>query len=187
MSSFKVKLSRIQFPEICPVCMEEAEDLVFVTILNRAGDDFDVSSWKRRQDRIEVALEASRGSTTFAVPTCMRHGSKSVRSLRTKLIAVLGFFIMFYPILFYLLQINVALNYSRPLNPPLIGFLVTSFTLFLFFIYGFFPRALERALRFHNVSRVHDSLDISISNPEYLTQFLKMNKMNSEVSNDETN
>ncbi|MFX1483958.1 MAG: hypothetical protein ACFFCP_12325 [Promethearchaeota archaeon] len=186
MSSVKVKLSRIQFPDLCPVCMEEAEDLVFVTIMDRAGDDFDVSSWKRRQDRIEVALEAARGSTTFAVPTCIRHGSKSVRSLRTKLIAVLGFFIMFYPILFYLLQINVALNYSKPLNPPMLGFLITSFTLFLFFLYGFFPRALERALRFHNVSRMHDSLDVSISNPEYRIQFLKMNEMYSEVLKNET-
>ncbi|MFW9925679.1 MAG: hypothetical protein ACFFDM_02815 [Candidatus Thorarchaeota archaeon] len=166
--------------------METAEDLVFVTILERAGDDFDVSSWNRKQDKIEVALEAARGSTTFAVPTCMSHGSKSVRSLKTKLIAVVGFFIMFYPILFYLLQINVALNYSRSLTQPLLGFLITSITLFLFFVYGFFPRALERALRFHNVSRIQDSLEISISNPAYRTHFLKMNEMYSKTLNGET-
>lgn len=186
MSSIKVKLSKIQFPELCPVCLSDAEDLVFVTIIERAGDDFDASSWNSGKDKTKVALDATRGATTFAVPTCMSHGSNSVRSLRTKLIAVIGFFILFYPILFFLLQINVALVYSRLLLPPLLGFLVTSFTLILFFLYGFFPRALERARRFHDVSRVKDSLFLSILNPEYRDLFRELNEMYTEIVQKET-
>lgn len=182
MSSVKVKLSKIQFPELCPVCLRDVEDLVFVTILERGGDDYDASSWTSGKDKTAVALDAARGATTFAVPTCMSHGSKSVRSLKTKLIAVLGFFILFYPILFFLLQINLAFVYSGILLPPLLGLFVTSFTLILFFLYGFFPRALERALRFHDVSRVKDSLYLSISNPEYRKQFLELNEMYTEES-----
>jgi hypothetical protein len=180
LSSIKVKLSKIQFPELCPVCLSEPEDLVFVTIIERAGDDFDVSSWDSGKDKTKLALNAAKGATTFAIPTCIRHGSKSVRSLRTILIAVLGFFILFYPILYFLLQINLALVYSRVLLPPLLGFLVTSSVLILFFLYGFFPRGIERALRFDDVSRVKDSLFLSISNPEYRKQFLKLNEMYSE-------
>lgn len=176
MSSIRARLSKIQFPELCPVCQNDVEDLVFVTIIEKAGD-FDPSSWSNGSDKTKFALNAARGYTTFTVPTCMRHGSKSVRFLWTKLIAVIGFFILFYPILFFLLQINLALIYSRSLLPPLLGFLITSLTLMWFFLYGFFPRALERALRFQNVNRVSDSLLISISNPEYRDQFLELNEM----------
>ncbi len=156
-----------------------------MTIVEKAGD-FDPSSWSDGSDKTKLALTAARGYTTFAVPTCMRHGSKSVRFLWTKLIAVIGFFILFYPILFFLLQINVAVVYSMPLLPPLLGFLSTAFILMWFFLYGFFPRALERALRFQDVSRVNDSLLISISNPEYRDQFLELNEMHSEILHDET-
>jgi hypothetical protein len=172
-------LSKIQFPELCPVCLGNPEDLVFVTIVERGGD-FDPSSWRSRGDKANLALDAAKGYTIFTVPTCMSHSSTSVRSLRTKLIPVICFFILFYPILFFLLQINVALVYSRPLLPPLLGVLVTSLVLLLFFLYGFSPRALERALRFQDVSRVNDSLLVSISNPEYRDQFLELNKMHAD-------
>lgn len=180
MSSIKVKLTKIQFPEICPVCLDDAEDLVFVTIVEKARDDFEALAWNNGKDKTKAALDTARGATTFGVPTCMSHGSKSVRSFRTKMIAVLGFFIMFYPILFYVLQINLALTYSRPLIPPATGFLVTFTALFLFLLYGFFPRALERALRFHNVSRAKDSVFLSISSSEYRNHFLEMNEMFSD-------
>ena len=54
-----------------------------------------------------------------------------------------------------------------------------------FFLYGFFPRSLERALRFQDVSRVNDSLLVSISNPEYRDQLLELNEMYSEKLYDE--
>ena len=184
MSTIKVKLSKIQFPELCPVCLNDAEDLVFVTIIERAGD-FDPTSWSKGSDKSKLALNAARGYTTLAVPTCMSHSSKSLRLLRTKLISVIGFFILFYPILFFLLQINVALVYSKPLLPPFLGLLVTSLTLMWFFLYGFFPRSLERALRFQDVSRVNDSLLVSISNSEYRDQFFELNEMYSEKLYDE--
>jgi hypothetical protein len=130
------------------------------------------------------ALGAAKGATTFAIPTCMRHGSKSVRSLKTKLIAALGFFVLFYPILFFLLQINVALVYSRPLLQPLLGFTGTSALLIMILLYGLFPRALERAIRFHNVSRARDSVLLTVSNIEYNRQFLDLNEMTADIVED---
>jgi hypothetical protein len=177
LSRIRVKLSRIQFPEICPVCLEDPEDLVFVTILEKTHD----GTWAKQQDKLEIALNAARGATTFAVPTCMRHGSKSVRSLRTRLIAALGFFVLFYPILFFLLRINVALVYSRPLLQPVLGFLSTTSILILVLVYGLFPRALERAIRFHDVSRAKDAVFLSISNTEYHRLFLDLNEMVSDI------
>ena len=175
-SRIRVKLSKIQFPESCPVCGKDPEDLVFVTITERVGDDYASSSWSK-QDKIDVALAAARGVTTFNIPTCMRHGSKSVRSLKTKLIAALGFFILFYPILFYLLRINVAIVYERSITEPLLGFIITFSAFILILLYSLFPRALERAIRFHDVSRTRDSVLLSIANPEYRQLFLDLNKM----------
>jgi hypothetical protein len=186
LSSIRVKLSKIRFPEVCPVCLDEVEDLVFVTIVERARDDFEAREWSDGRDKTKAALNAASGATTFSVPTCMRHGSKSVRSLRTKLVAVLGFFIMFYPILFYALQINLALTYSRDLVPPITGFLITLIGLLLFLAYGFYPRALERAVRFHNVNRAKDSVFLSISTREYRDQFLNLNEMHSDEFQDDT-
>ena len=185
-SRIRVKMSMIQFPEICPVCLEEPEDLVFVTIVEKAGDDYASSSWTRQQDKAAVALSAAKGVTTFAIPTCMKHGSKSVRSLKTKIIAALGFFVLFYPILFFLLQINVALVYSRPILPPLLGFIVTTALLVMILLYGLFPRALERAIRFHEVSRVKDSVLLSLSNAEYGRLFLDHNEMTSDIIEDDS-
>lgn len=181
LSRIRVKLSKIRFPEVCPVCFEEPEDLVFVTIIEKHHDDYTTSSWSKQQDKTAVALEAARGATTFTIPSCMRHGSRSVRSLKTKLIAVFGFFILFYPILYFLLQINVALVYSRPLLNPLLGFLGVAAILLVVLLYGMFPRALERAIRFHDVSRVKDSVVLSISNKAYRSLFLELNELTSEI------
>lgn len=169
---------------MCPVCLEEPEDLVFVTVVEKVGDDYTTSSWAK-QDKTDIALEAAKGVTTFNIPTCMRHGSRSVRSLRMKLIAALGFFILFYPILFYLLRINVALVYERSLTQPLLGFFITTFALFMILLYGLFPRALERSIRFHRVIRTKDMVLLSISNSEYRRLFLELNGMAVETDKDQ--
>ena len=175
-SGVRVKLSKIQFPETCPVCLSEVEDLVFVTVVDKEADGYASSSWTK-QDEVNIQLQTAKSATTFAIPTCMRHGSKSVRSLRMKLIAALGFFLLFYPILFYLFKINVALTYSRPLAEPLIALAVLVVILVLILMYGLYPRALERAIRFHDLNRVKDYVILSVSNREYLNRFLKLNEM----------
>ncbi|MDH4214184.1 MAG: hypothetical protein OEV85_09705 [Candidatus Thorarchaeota archaeon] len=177
----KTKLSKIQFPEICPVCVNEAEDIVFVTVIERIGpESYDSSSMIKGSDRASVSLEAARGATTFPVPTCLRHGSKSVRSLRTKLFAVVGFFVFFYPILFFLLQINAAFIYSRPIIEPIAGFIFFTLLLILSLLYGLFPRALERSLRFENISRTKDSVEVVMTNSDYGKRFLNLNEMFSD-------
>jgi hypothetical protein len=185
-SKIMVKLSKIQFPEVCPVCLDEPEDLVFVTIFEKAYDDYTSSSWIKAQDKTAIALNAAQGAVTFAIPTCMLHGSKSVRSLRTKLVAALGFFVLFYPILFFLLQINVALGGSRPLLQPLQGLIAAFSMLAILLLYGLFPRALERAIRFHDVSRAKDSVLLSIANTVYSNQFLNLNNMSVDIIDDKT-
>jgi len=181
----KTELSRISFPETCPVCSDKAEDLVFVTVIERHGpESYESSLLIRGEDKTSAALEAAKGATTFAVPTCIRHGSKTVRGLRTKMIAVVGFFIFFYPILFFLLQINVALIYSRSLMEPVLGLVVFSTALIIAVLYGVFPRALERALRFECISRAKDSVDVIMTNSDYIEQFLEMNEIITENEKD---
>ena len=49
--------------------------------------------------------------------------------------------------------------------------------LVLILMYGLYPRALERAIRFHDVNRVKDYVILSVSNRDYLNRFLKLNEM----------
>ena len=184
-SKIRVRLSKIQFPEACPVCLKEPEDLVFVTIVEKTDTDYTSGSWNRQEDKVDVALSASRGAATFAIPTCMLHGSRSVRTLRMKLIAAFGFFVLFYPILYFLLQINLALVYSRSLVPPLLGFIGITSILVIILLYGLFPRALERTIRFHDVIRTNDSVVLSIANRGYRELFLEINEMTAEVLDNE--
>ncbi|MFX1559149.1 MAG: hypothetical protein ACFFBL_01050 [Promethearchaeota archaeon] len=177
----RVKLSKIQFPDICPVCLKEPEDLVFVTIMERRDYDYAYSSWMKGQDKTEVALNAAKGAIAFTIPTCMLHGSKSVRTFRTKMVAAVGFFGLFYPILYYLLQINVAVGMARSILEPLLGLVGTFSLLLIFLLYGLFPRALERAIHFDDVSRVKDWVLLRISNPEYRHQFMDLNMISADI------
>lgn len=159
--------------------MSVAEDLVFITIIESKGaDSYESSSWNKGDSKNTAALQAAKTATTFPVPTCMVHGSKSVRTIRTRLVAVLGFFIFFYPILFFLLQINLGLIYSRPLTEPVLGALFFSILMLASIVYGLFPRALERGLVFKKTNSVKDSVIIVIKNREYRKLFIEMNEMN---------
>jgi len=106
----RCNLSKIVFPEICPVCLEEPEDLVAITILERPlgekGDDRTYSTLKRGISKTDIALEAARGAVTLWVPTCLRHGSGSIRSDRMRWTSVIAFFILFYPILYFFLAVR---------------------------------------------------------------------------------
>jgi hypothetical protein len=174
----KVTISKIQFPENCPICMDPAEDLVFITIIESTGpDSYESSSIKKRDEKMALALQSATSATTFSVPTCMSHGSKSVRTTRTRFVAVLGFFLLFYPLIFYLLQINAGIIYSRPLTEPVLGALFFIAAMLGAIFYGLFPRALERGLKFENTSRTKDSVDVIIKNREYRELFCELNSM----------
>jgi len=166
--------------------MDPAEDLVFITIIESYGpDSYDSSSWVKGDDKTAAALQSARSSTTFPVPTCMAHGSKSVRTIRTRFVSVMGFFVLFYPIIFYVLQINLALIYSRSLTEPAIGAAFFILLLIGTIFYGLYPRALERKLKFENTSRTKDSVDVEIANREYRQVFLEMNAVFADTVSDE--
>lgn len=178
----KAKISAIEFPEVCPVCLDSAEDLVFITVVDRLKqDDYIGTSWSRQEDKLSSALSSARGYTTFAVPTCMAHGSKSVRTFRTKLVAILGFFVMFYPALYFILELNAASYYSGPMMSSWIGLIGSIAILIGALLYGLIPRALERKLRFIDIARAKDAVVMRISNQDYRTQFLEVNGLNAEL------
>ncbi|MFW9845019.1 MAG: hypothetical protein ACFFEV_10620, partial [Candidatus Thorarchaeota archaeon] len=88
-------------------------------------------------------------------------------------------------IIFFLLQINLAIVYSRSLLEPVMGVALLVLLLLLTVFYGLFPRALERRLKFENPSRTKDTVDVIISNPEYRQLFLEMNTVFAEPVPDE--
>ena len=183
-SIIRCSIANVQFPEVCPVCMKKAEDLVAVTVIEKGrekGESDIHSSWGTGSDKVSAALEAARGATVFWIPTCLKHGTGSVRTERKRLIAFVAYFIMFYPILYFFLSLRNAMIQGHSFELPLIGLLVTSLIFLMMLFYGFYPRSLERVLRIHDTERSKDRVFLSIRNNEYREEFLKLNEMFCDV------
>ncbi|NHI82777.1 MAG: hypothetical protein EAX81_00550 [Candidatus Thorarchaeota archaeon] len=179
-SILRCKISNLQFPEICPVCMKEGEDLIAVTVIERSPskERYDThSSWGSGEDKVGAALEAARGATVFWIPTCLKHGSRSVRTERKRLLAFAAYFVMFYPMLYFFLSLRNAMLQERPFEIPLLGLLVTLLIFLLMAFYGFYPRSLEKAVTILNTERSRDSVYLRIRNDEYRRAFMELNEM----------
>jgi len=181
----RAKISKVEFPERCPVCLDEPEDLVSVTITERSStvrrDESAVSMWADGKDNADLILASARGAVTFWVPTCMLHGSGKLRTGRARFIAWAAVFVLFYPALFFLLGINAAIWYSRPLLEPVTGLAVILLLLFVLAVYGYYPRALERSLKFIDIDKAKNTVYIDIKNDEYRKLFMDLNAMHADV------
>jgi hypothetical protein len=181
----RAKISKVEFPERCPVCLDEPEDLVSVTITERSsavrGDENAVSTWADGKDKADLILASARGAVTFWVPTCMLHGSGKLRTGRARFIAWAAVFVLFYPALFFFLGINAAIWHSRPLLEPVIGLAVVLVLFFVLVVYGYYPRALERSLKFIDIDRAKDAVYIDIINDEYRKLFMDLNAMHADM------
>ncbi len=186
----KAKITDIRFPEFCPVCMEEAEDLVALSVFTGPDNRWDerkglLSGWARGEDKVDIALAQARGVTTFWVPACLIHGSGSISTTGKKVMSIAGFMFLFYPLLYFLLGLIVAIEYSRPILDSLIPALLLVLAIIIDIAYGFFPRPLERSVRFLSVDDVKDEVVIHIKNPAYRDLFLNENSMTSELLKEE--
>jgi len=181
----RAKISKIEFPERCPVCLDEPEDLVSVTITERSsairGDENAVSTWADGKNKADLIWASARNAVTFWGPTCMLHGSGKLRTGRARFIAWAAVFILFYPALFFLLRVNAAIWYSRPLLEPVTGLVVILVLFFVLVVYGYYPRALERSLKFIDIDRAKDVVYIDFMNDEYRKLFIDLNAMHAVV------
>lgn len=183
-SVIRCSIANVQFPEICPVCLKDAEDLVAVTVIEKGPDKdgSDIhSSWGKGGDKVAAALEAARGATVFWIPSCVRHGSGSVRTERKRFIAFAAYFLMFYPILYFFLSLRNAMLQERPFEFPLLGLIMTSLILLFMVLYGFYPRSLERAIKILDTERSKDRVYLAIREDEYREAFLELNQMHCEL------
>jgi hypothetical protein len=179
-TTLKAKLSKLQFPEICPVCAATAEDLVvmsaYVTGMAEGGIQDPARLWRSPEDKVGVALSASEGALSFWVPTCMYHGSRSVLTTKKKVTAIVVLMVLWYPLLYYALGLITALNYDRPIADPLLPFIALLVVLFIDIIYGFYPRSLERSIRFLGIDKKRDEVVLSLRNEEYIDKFVALNE-----------
>ncbi len=174
----QTKISKTKFPEICPVCLQEVEDIVSVTIQDEKWSGSHIYGFWGRAPAGGLAIPVQEGkAVTFWIPTCLLHGSDTVRTSKTRLVTVIAFFLLFYPLLYMALQINVELSYGRSINDEITWLIILVSGLIISILYGYFPRALERAVSFENVDLVRDVVVLRFSNHEYAKLFLQLNEM----------
>ncbi len=181
----KATLSKTIFPEICPVCGAEAEDFVSITYYASGEEDdkgsLTMEEWGSSKDSIGAKMATSRGAVLFWVPTCIHHGSKSMTTSRTMMIAIIGFMLLFYPLLFYGLGILSAIYFNRPIFESLIPVLIILGALIALLFYGFYPRSLQRQIRVLSTNPSSDEVYLIFRNTEYQQKFLELNIMHAEV------
>ncbi len=181
----KAKISKFQFPERCPVCMEEAEDLVALTVFEAKIDHWTerrglVSGWEKQQDSADIAMSQARGGSIFWVPTCLAHGSDTISTPKKKVISILGFMLLFYPTLYFVLGLIAAVEYDRPAFDFAIPILLLIIAIAIDILYGFYPRALEKHVKFIELNYSKDEVIIVLKNESYRALFLKENEMAAE-------
>ncbi len=178
-------LSKSVFPEVCPVCMREAEDLVAIIVLETRDRWNDtrglVSGWAKPQDKGELILSEARGGTTFWVPACLQHGSDTMTTPKKKVLSVIGFMVLFYPLLYFILGALTAREFSRPLLPVIGPMVFIMILMAIDIMYGFYPRAIERHIRFIEVDRSKDEVMVLLKNDEYRKLFLESNPMHAAL------
>ena len=62
-----------------------------------------------------------------------------------------------------------------------IGFAISVILLLFIFLYGYFPRALERHVKVIELEYSKDKVYLRIRNPDYFQQFLNLNEMHCDM------
>lgn len=178
----KTKLSKLELPEVCPVCMEQAEDLVPITAYERKDSgqlaEPPRSAWRTTRKDIGPSLHSMRGALILWVPCCAAHCN--VRSYREKYVGLCGFLLLLYPLIYMWLGIITAIGSEESIFPPITGLLIVIVILIFLGVYSFFPRALERSFRIQSINRTSDYVILGLSNKEYLAAVMEENQMYAE-------
>jgi hypothetical protein len=145
-----------------------------------------VGGWTKGHDKAEVILQEAKGGTTFWIPACFQHGSGTITTPRKKVISAIGFLLLFYPFMFYVLGIAAALEFSRPLTEMLLPLILIFAFIIVDIMYGFYPRALERHVKILDLSRAKNRATIILKNDEYRTLFLEHNALHAELYDNKT-
>ena len=181
----RAKIGSIVFPEVCPVCMREADDIVRMTLnLYSFGGAMESSN---PQAALREKLARSNGKITFAIPgfsfsipACHRHVPKEIPDLH-KVIWFCAMLAGMYPGLFYLLLTANAYHRRTDFMPFLIPWIITILVLSAISGYIFFPRAFQRYFRILDIEPTGDYVLFVLRNPAYRHQFLESNPMHSEI------
>ncbi len=183
-SIIKCTLSKVKFPEVCPVCLDEPFDLVPITVFERKSvarppvtrADIFSSGPKPNFGRQEPETQSS---VLFWIPACAAH--MNIVTIKTKAIGALGFFILFYPALFFALAMIRDVRYGGNLLFDLVIFLIIVTVTGGLLAFGFMPRSLQRAIVFDGVNRGENVVLLRIHNDEYRRLFLEQNQSHADI------
>ncbi len=178
----RCKLSELKWPEACPVCLGEPEDLVVLTVAETDAPSESTNvhpSWQPGFSPHVPTVQPHR-MVAFLIPVCEMH-AHSVRTTTTKLVAAVAFFILMYPILFFSLATIRALRYGGPVLIPAVLLAGMILSMAGLVAYSALPRALERAIVVLKIDRGKGIVLLQLSNEQYLRRFLMLNGTNAVV------
>lgn len=183
----RCRLSKIRFPEMCPVCLREPDDLVPIAVTEsvvepRAGVRITGSKWAPSE--VDIVQLRDSGAV-FWVPVCGRH-AVGLRTSCTMAVGILGIVVLFYPMLYYVLAVLRAFREGGDLFFAALPLVLLTAVLAGLMAYSFMPRALERAISFPELKRERDLVTVRIRNLAYLSEFLELNSMHADVVGDDT-
>jgi hypothetical protein len=181
----RAKIGSVVFPEVCPVCLREADDIIRMTLnLYSYGGALESSN---PQAALREKLAKSNGRVTFAIPgvsfsipACHRHKPKEIPDLH-KVIWFCSMLGGMYPGLFYLLLTVNAIHRGTDFVPFLIPWIITILVLGVVSGYIFFPRAFPRYFKILDIEPSGSHILLVLKNPKYRNQFLECNPMHAET------
>lgn len=162
--------------------MDEPYDLIPITVLeNEHGTDGDDSTAAVYSygTGVDEASPGLRSSVLFWIPACAIHAH--IRTMKKRFVGVLGFFILFYPALFFILAIIRDVRYGGPLLSDTVLLILMCGIMIGLLLFGFLPRGLERAIIFVRINRGKDTVMLRIRNDDYRRQFLELNEMHARI------
>lgn len=170
-SVLKVRFSRIQFPNFCPVCLQPATEITKVMFVS--GGHY--GRYNFHDYKLGSGLKS-----IIRVPTCDLHTFQGIRG-EHKVYWIFFTMVAFVPIFFLFYSTTNAFFMGRDILPSLLGLVLMSSIVSLFTLFIFWPRSIQRY--FKVLDMVSNDIDIllKLKNRDYQVMFVEMNAMHVSI------
>jgi len=175
-----VKVSRIRFPRICPVCGAPATQTTRILTSPRRKvwlrPTFNPSLYQKNTNHT-VSLETK----SFLVDVCDEHTISDNAELRARGLSSIIASIVAGVSIFALIYAGADYWLGRPVSPWVFSYLLVLGLSLLFVYISFRPSALESSFRIIGFDFELQHVWLALDNPAYRNSFMSENQLDSEL------